>query len=60
MSPRRALLALVVAVTPLVQLAGMAPHPELGHTAAETLAVVAQDPDEWFWIHLVAAVAATL
>ena len=60
MSPRRALMALVVAVTPLVQLAGMAPHPELGHTAAETLAIVAQDPDEWFRIHLLSAAAATL
>lgn len=60
MSPRRVLLALVVAATPLVQLAGMIPHPDLGGSSAETLAIVAQDPDEWFWIHLVAAVAATL
>jgi hypothetical protein len=60
MSPRRALLALVVAVTPLVQLAGMVPHPEVGGSAAETLAIVAQDPGEWFWIHLLAAAAATL
>ena len=60
MSPRRALMALVVAATPLVQLAGMAPHPELGSTAAETLAIVAADPDEWFRIHLLSAAAATL
>ena len=60
MSPRRALMALVVAATPLLQLAGMIPHPEVGGSSAETLAIIAQDPDEWFWIHLVSAVSATL
>ena len=60
MSPRRALLALAVAGTPLLQIAGMVPHPELAGTAAQTLAIVAEDPAEWFWIHLLAAAAAAL
>jgi hypothetical protein len=60
MSPRRALLALAVAAAPLVQLAGMLPHPALGDTAAETLALVAQDPSEWFRIHVLSAGAAVL
>lgn len=60
MSPRRALLALPVAAAPLVQLAGVVPHPELPDDAAGALAVVAEDPDRWFRIHLLAAVAAVL
>ena len=60
MSPRRALLALAVAAAPLVQLAGVVPHPELPEDAAGALAVVAADPGQWFRIHLLAATAAVL
>lgn len=60
MSPRRALLALAVAAAPLVQLVGILPHPELGDTDAQTLAVVARDPGQWFLIHLLSASAAVL
>jgi hypothetical protein len=60
MSARRVLLALAVAAAPLVQLAGMVPHPELGETAAETLALVAEDPRQWFLIHVLSAGAAVL
>lgn len=60
MSARRVLLALAVAAAPLVQLAGMVPHPELGDTAAETVAVVAQDPAQWFRIHVLSAGASVL
>ena len=60
MSAHRALLALAVAGTPLLQIAGMAPHPQLADSAAETLAIVAEDPAQWFRIHLLAAAAAAL
>lgn len=60
MSARRLLLALAVGAAPLLQMAGMVPHPELGQTAAQTLALVAADPDEWFRIHALAAAAAAL
>ena len=57
---RRALLGLVVAAAPVLQVAGMLPHPEVGATAAETLAVVAEDPALWTRIHLLSAAAASL
>lgn len=60
MSARRVLLALAVAAAPLVQLAGMVPHPELGDTAAQTLALVAQDPGQWFLVHVLSASGALL
>lgn len=60
MSARRPLLALAVALAPLVQIAGVLPHPALPDTAAATLAVVAEDPAEWTRIHLLAATAALL
>ena len=60
MSPRRALLALPVALAPLFQIAGMLPHPVLPDTAAGALAVVAGDPGAWWRMHLLAACAAFL
>jgi hypothetical protein len=59
-SARRALFALPVALAPLLQIAGMVPHPVLPDTAAETLALVAEDPAQWWRIHLLAACAAFL
>jgi hypothetical protein len=58
--PRRALLALPVALAPLLQITGMVPHPVLPHSAAGALAVVAQDPAQWWRMHLLAACAAFL
>ncbi len=60
MNARRVLLALAVALAPLVQVAGMVPHPELPDTAAATLALVAEDRAEWIRIHLLAATSALL
>lgn len=60
MTARRVLLAVAVAAAPLVQLAGIVPHPELPDDAAATVAVVAADPDGWFRMHLLSAVAAVL
>ena len=60
MSPRRALLALPVALAPLLQIAGMVPHPVLPDSAAGTLELVAQDPGGWWRMHLLAACAAFL
>lgn len=57
---RRALLALAVAAAPLLQVAGMLPHPVLPETPAATLALVAQDPDGWFRMHALAASSAAL
>ena len=57
---RRALLGLAIAAAPVLQVAGMLPHPEVGETAAQTLAVVAEDPGLWTRIHLTAAAAAAL
>jgi hypothetical protein len=57
---RRVLLALVVAAAPLVQLAGMLPHPVLPDSPAATLELVAQDPAGWFRMHALAASAAAL
>ena len=60
MSPRRALLALPVALAPVLQIAGMLPHPELPDSAAGSLALVAEDPGAWWRMHLLAASAAFL
>lgn len=60
MSPRRALLALPVALAPLLQIAGMLPHPVLPDSAAGALALVAQDPGAWWRMHLLSAVASLL
>ena len=60
MTARRALLALPVALAPLLQIAGMLPHPALPATAAGALAVVAEDPAGWWRMHLLAAAAALL
>jgi hypothetical protein len=60
MSARRWLLALAVAGAPLLQLAGMVPHPVMPEAPAEALAVVADDPGEWFRIHVIAASSAAL
>ena len=60
MSPRRALLALPVALAPLFQIAGMLPHPVMPDSAAAALEVVAQDPASWWRMHLLAATAAFL
>jgi hypothetical protein len=59
MSPRRALLALPVALAPLLQIAGMLPHPVLPDSAAGALALVAQDPGSWWRMHLLAACASS-
>ena len=60
MSPRRALLALPIALAPLLQIAGMLPHPELPDSPAASLQVVAQDPAQWWRIHLLSACASFL
>ena len=60
MTARRVLLALPVALAPLLQIAGMLPHPVLPDTAAGALAVVAEDPAGWWRMHLLAAAAAFL
>ena len=60
MSPRRALLALPVALAPLLQIAGMLPHPVMPSSPAAALEVVAQDPASWWRMHLLAAAAAFL
>ncbi len=60
MSPRRALLALPVLLAPLLQIAGMLPHPVMPASPAAALEVVAQDPALWWRIHLLAATAALL
>jgi hypothetical protein len=60
MSPRRALLALAVCAAPLLQVVGMAGHPELPESDSDVLALVAQDPSDWFLVHLLAASAAAL
>jgi hypothetical protein len=60
LTARRVLLALAVAAAPLLQLAGMLPHPALPEDPAQALAVVAEDAGEWFWIHVVAASSAAL
>jgi hypothetical protein len=60
MTARRALLALAVAAAPLLQLAGMLPHPVMPEDAAQALAVVAEDPGGWFRIHVIAAASAAM
>lgn len=60
MRARRLLLAAAVAGAPLLQVAGMVPHPELGATAADSLALVAEDPAGWFQMHALASGAAML
>ena len=60
MTARRALLALPVALAPLLQIAGMLPHPVLPDSAAAQLAVVAADPAAWWRMHLLAAGAALM
>ena len=60
MTARRALLALPVALAPLLQIAGMVPHPVLPDSAAAQLAVVAADPAAWWRMHLLAAGAALM
>jgi hypothetical protein len=57
---RRTLLAAAVAAAPLLQLAGMVPHPVLPDSPAATLELVAQDPDGWFRMHALAASSAAL
>jgi hypothetical protein len=60
MTARRALVALPVALAPLLQIAGMLPHPVLPDSAAGTLDLVAADPGQWWRMHLLAACAALL
>lgn len=57
---RRLLLALAVGAAPLLQLAGMVPHPVVPDSSADLLALVAQDPAQWFRIHALSAAAAAL
>ena len=60
MSPRRALLALPVALAPVLQIAGMLPHPVLPDDPAGSLQLVAEDPAQWWRIHLLSACASFL
>ena len=57
---RRTLLAAAVAAAPLLQLAGMIPHPVMPDSPAAALEVVASDPDGWFRMHALAASSAAL
>lgn len=60
LTARRLLLAAVVGGASVLQVAGFATHPEVGESAAENLAAVAADPDQWVLTHLLAASAAAL